>query len=62
VNWTAEYAKLPIIPPFYQPSADLTNGVNFASGGAGVLPQTNQGLVRKLISNILIYSLVMFKN
>lgn len=45
VDFIAEYAKLPIIPPFYQPSADLTNGVNFASGGAGVLPQTNQGLV-----------------
>ncbi|KAF4382936.1 hypothetical protein G4B88_010107 [Cannabis sativa] len=41
----AEYANLPIIPPFLQPSADYINGVNFASGGAGVLPETNQGLV-----------------
>jgi hypothetical protein len=41
----AEYAKLPLIPPFLKPSIDYSNGVNFASGGAGVLPQTNQGLV-----------------
>lgn len=42
----AEYAKLPLIPPFLQPSVDYTNGVNFASGGGGVLSTTNQGLVR----------------
>jgi len=42
---TAEYAKLPLIPPFLKPSIDYSNGVNFASGGAGVLPETNQGLV-----------------
>ncbi|TKY72920.1 GDSL esterase/lipase 5 [Spatholobus suberectus] len=42
---TAEYAKLPLIPPFLQPNADYSNGVNFASGGAGVLAETNQGLV-----------------
>lgn len=42
----AEYAKLPLIPPFLEPSVDYSNGVNFASGGAGVLPETNQGLVR----------------
>ncbi|GMN52921.1 hypothetical protein TIFTF001_022063 [Ficus carica] len=45
VDFIAEYAKLPIIPPFLQPSADHTNGVNFASGGAGILSETNQGLV-----------------
>ncbi|KAB2633922.1 GDSL esterase/lipase 5-like [Pyrus ussuriensis x Pyrus communis] len=45
VDYIAEYAKLPLIPPFLQPStADYTNGVNFASGGAGVLSETNQGL------------------
>ncbi|PON97051.1 Lipase [Trema orientale] len=45
VDFIAEYAKLPIIPPFLHPSADYINGVNFASGGAGVLSGTNQGLV-----------------
>lgn len=43
----AEYAKLPLIPPLLQPSAkEYVHGVNFASGGAGILPETNQGLVR----------------
>ncbi|KAL6226850.1 hypothetical protein ACLB2K_000810 [Fragaria x ananassa] len=44
VDYIAEYAKLPLIPPFLGPTSDYTNGVNFASGGAGVLPETNQGL------------------
>ncbi|XP_028201670.1 GDSL esterase/lipase 5-like [Glycine soja] len=44
VDFIAEYAKLPQIPPFLQPNADYSNGVNFASGGAGVLAETNQGL------------------
>ncbi|KAL5572290.1 hypothetical protein UlMin_021887 [Ulmus minor] len=44
VDFIAEHAKLPLIPPFSQPSADYTNGANFASGGAGVLSETNQGL------------------
>lgn len=42
----AEYAKLPLIPPYLQPHiADFSNGVNFASGGAGVLSTTHSGLV-----------------
>ncbi|KAK9213054.1 hypothetical protein WN943_002440 [Citrus x changshan-huyou] len=45
VDFIAEYAKLPLIPPFSDPAADYSNGVNFASGGAGVLPETHQGLV-----------------
>ncbi|PQP97794.1 GDSL esterase/lipase 5-like [Prunus yedoensis var. nudiflora] len=45
VDYIADYAKLPLIPPFLQPSVDYTNGVNFASAGAGVLSETNQGLV-----------------
>ncbi|XP_077236469.1 GDSL esterase/lipase 5-like [Tasmannia lanceolata] len=44
VDFIAEYATLPIIPPFLQPSVEFINGANFASGGAGVLPETNQGL------------------
>ncbi|KAI3417068.1 Lipase_GDSL domain-containing protein [Psidium guajava] len=43
VDFIAEYANLPAIPPFMQPSADYGRGVNFASGGGGVLPETNQG-------------------
>lgn len=45
IDDAAEYAKLPLLPPFLQPSTDYSNGVNFASGGAGVLSETNQGLV-----------------
>lgn len=41
----AEHAKLPLVPPFLKPSAEFLNGANFASGGAGVLPETNQGQV-----------------
>nr|POF03217.1 gdsl esterase/lipase 5 [Quercus suber] len=45
VDFIAEYAELPVIPPFLQPSAEFINGVNFASGGSGILPETNQGQV-----------------
>ncbi|XP_044463173.1 GDSL esterase/lipase 5-like [Mangifera indica] len=45
VDFIASYANLPLIPPFLEPSADYINGVNFAAGGAGVLPETHQGLV-----------------
>ncbi|KAK7294512.1 hypothetical protein RJT34_17401 [Clitoria ternatea] len=43
----AEYAKLPLIPPFLHPGYhnEYIYGVNFASAGAGALPETNQGLV-----------------
>ncbi|KAL1364015.1 hypothetical protein HN51_012174 [Arachis hypogaea] len=45
VDFIGEYEKLPLVPAFLQPNADYTNGVNFASGGAGVLAETNQGVV-----------------
>ena len=42
----AEYAKLPLIPPYLQPgNHQFTYGANFASGGAGALDEINQGLV-----------------
>lgn len=41
----AELANIPAIPPFLQPSAKFINGANFASAGAGILSETNQGLV-----------------
>lgn len=45
----AEYAELPLIPPFLQPgNPQYYNGVNFASAGAGALVETFQGKVRAL--------------
>ncbi|GLT56189.1 hypothetical protein SLA2020_292510 [Shorea laevis] len=44
-DFIAEYAKLPLIPRVLEASADFTNGANFASGGAGILPETNKGTV-----------------
>ncbi|KAA8546219.1 hypothetical protein F0562_003042 [Nyssa sinensis] len=45
-DFIAEYAKLPLIPPYKQPgNHHFINGANFASGGAGALVETNQGLV-----------------
>ncbi|KAL2503332.1 GDSL esterase/lipase 5 [Forsythia ovata] len=44
VDFLAEYARLPPIPPYLEPSADHSHGVNFASGGAGILSTKNQGL------------------
>ncbi|XP_061948448.1 GDSL esterase/lipase 1-like isoform X2 [Populus nigra] len=43
-DFIAEFAKLPLIPPYLQPgNHQFTNGVNFASGGAGALVENNQG-------------------
>ncbi|KAJ6298284.1 hypothetical protein OIU76_019434 [Salix suchowensis] len=48
-DFIAEFAKLPLIPLYLQPGDHkFTNGVNFASGGAGALAGTNQGLVLDL--------------
>ncbi|KAK2645108.1 hypothetical protein Ddye_020303 [Dipteronia dyeriana] len=58
VDFIAEYAKLPLIPPFLEPSADYTNGANFASGGAGVLPETNQGVVIDLPTQLKNFEVV----
>ncbi|KAL4191909.1 hypothetical protein AMTRI_Chr06g169620 [Amborella trichopoda] len=44
-DFIAEFANLPMIPPYLQPDADLSYGANFASGGAGVLSETNRGEV-----------------
>ncbi|XP_011043915.1 PREDICTED: GDSL esterase/lipase 1-like [Populus euphratica] len=42
-DFIAEFAKLPLIPPYLQPgNRQFINGVNFASGGAGALVETNQ--------------------
>ena len=48
--FVAEYANLPLIPPFLQPGlTQFNNGVNFASGGGGALVETFQGSVSALI-------------
>jgi len=44
----AEYAWLPLIPPYLQPSNgknQFTYGVSFASAGAGALVGTFPGMV-----------------
>ncbi|KAF8012815.1 hypothetical protein BT93_I0851 [Corymbia citriodora subsp. variegata] len=45
-DFIAEYAKLPLIPPYLQlKNGEFVGGANFASGGAGVLTDTYQGSV-----------------
>ncbi|GLT60002.1 hypothetical protein SLA2020_327930 [Shorea laevis] len=52
-DFIAEYAKLPLIPPYLQPgNHQFTYGVNFASAGAGALSETNKGLVIDLKTQI----------
>ncbi|XP_010552194.1 PREDICTED: GDSL esterase/lipase 5 isoform X2 [Tarenaya hassleriana] len=49
-DFIAEYAKLPLIPPFLKPGISKENvyGVNFASAGAGALVETFKGSVISL--------------
>ncbi len=42
----AQALALPFAPPYLQPNATFYKGVNFASGGGGLLNTTNPGLVR----------------
>ncbi|KAM5579691.1 GDSL esterase/lipase 1 [Rosa sericea] len=52
-DFIAEYAKLPIIPPYLQPgNQQFTYGANFASAGAGALVETFHGLVIDLNSQL----------
>ncbi|XP_021688461.2 GDSL esterase/lipase 2 [Hevea brasiliensis] len=45
-DFIAEYLKLPLISPYLQPGDyQFMDGVNFASGGAGALVETYQGMV-----------------
>ncbi|KAL3723523.1 hypothetical protein ACJRO7_035668 [Eucalyptus globulus] len=45
-DFIAEYAKLPLIPPYLQLKNDeFVGGANFASIGAGALPETFTGFV-----------------
>ncbi|XWS54492.1 hypothetical protein CRYUN_Cryun10bG0094300 [Craigia yunnanensis] len=50
---TAQFAGLPVIPTYLQPgNHKFTNGVNFASGGAGALVESHQGIVVDLETQI----------
>ncbi|CAJ1950675.1 unnamed protein product [Sphenostylis stenocarpa] len=45
-DFIAEYANLPLVPPYLQPgNSQYYGGVNFASGGAGALVETFEGSV-----------------
>ncbi|XWS54491.1 hypothetical protein CRYUN_Cryun10bG0094200 [Craigia yunnanensis] len=52
-DFIAQFAGLPIIPTYLQPgNHKFTNGVNFASGGAGALVESHQGKVVDLETQI----------
>ncbi|PON62546.1 Lipase [Trema orientale] len=58
-DFIAEYAKLPLIPPYLQPGfVEYTLGVNFASAGAGALTETNLGSVIDLITQLIYFKKV----
>ncbi|XP_027337345.1 GDSL esterase/lipase 5-like [Abrus precatorius] len=59
-DFIAEYAELPLIPPYLHPGYHdhYIYGVNFASAGAGALPETNQGLVIDQKSQALYFAKV----
>ncbi|XP_030523766.1 GDSL esterase/lipase 1-like [Rhodamnia argentea] len=45
-DFIAEYAKLPLIRPYLEPGfSNYTDGINFASAGAGILPETRPGTI-----------------
>ncbi|KAM6585444.1 hypothetical protein CsatB_012446 [Cannabis sativa] len=44
-DFIAEFAKLPLIPPYLHPgNHEFRYGVNFASAGSGAMPEINQGM------------------
>ncbi|KAL4277615.1 hypothetical protein S245_072251 [Arachis hypogaea] len=52
-DFIAEYAKLPLIQPYLFPgNKKYSDGINFASAGAGALVETYQGLVIDLKSQL----------
>ncbi|KAI4354020.1 hypothetical protein L6164_002921 [Bauhinia variegata] len=53
-DFITEYAELPLIPPYLHPDYHqlYVYGVNFASGGAGVLAETRQGQVIDLQTQV----------
>ncbi|XP_065867084.1 GDSL esterase/lipase 5 isoform X2 [Euphorbia lathyris] len=60
-DFIAEYANLPLIPTFLQPPGthrNYSNGVNFASAGAGALVETFKGFVIDLKTQVMYYKKV----
>ncbi|CAB4272211.1 unnamed protein product [Prunus armeniaca] len=58
-DFIAEYAKLPLIPPYLQPdNHEFSYGINFASAGAGALVETRQGAVIGLPSQLSNFKIV----
>ncbi|PRQ51706.1 putative SGNH hydrolase-type esterase domain-containing protein [Rosa chinensis] len=58
-DFIAEYAKLPLIPPYLQPgSKDYTYGINFASSAAGALADTHPGFVIDLTTQLSFFKKV----
>ncbi|PQM39792.1 GDSL esterase/lipase 2 [Prunus yedoensis var. nudiflora] len=54
-DFIAQYAKLPLIPPYLQPDLhDFSYGVNFASAGSGALDGTRQGSMEIMALNNLV--------
>ncbi|OMO65979.1 Lipase, GDSL [Corchorus olitorius] len=55
-DFIAEYANLPLIPPYLPPGKhEITYGVNFASAGAGALAETAQGFVIDLKTQLIYF-------
>lgn len=62
-DFIAEYAKLPLIPPFLQPGNQLYySGINFASAGAGALVETFQGAVIGMKTQVSYFMNIKAKN
>ncbi|KAK4349784.1 hypothetical protein RND71_029097 [Anisodus tanguticus] len=62
-DFIAEYANVPVPPPFLQPGNEedyYINGTNFASAGAGSLVQTFEGAVIDLKTQVNNYKKVKF--
>ncbi|XP_038681360.1 GDSL esterase/lipase 5-like [Tripterygium wilfordii] len=58
-DFIAQYANLPLIPPFLQPGLiEYQYGVNFASGGGGALVDTHPGEVIDLKTQLGYYKKV----
>ncbi|KAK2970018.1 hypothetical protein RJ640_008358, partial [Escallonia rubra] len=57
-DFIAEYAELPLIPPFMLPGIEYNKGMNFASAGAGALVGTFEGSVISLKTQLRNYKKV----
>ncbi|KAJ6364546.1 hypothetical protein OIU76_029497 [Salix suchowensis] len=56
-DFIAGFARLPLIPPYLSPdNNDFTNGLNFASAGAGALTETNVGMTISLKTQLSFFT------